>query len=166
MLLDMFLMASDIGEAIDDVWPVVQGLVGVGLLGIGVYGLFTGKFSGGLPLRASRFNPLRVFMVSNWPITEAVVTEAALRPWPEMPYSIVTAFTQRADGLDVRFAYEVEGVKYLNTFTVVVSTGFWSRVTTSVAPGEKLMVRYDPRDPADSVPVEKTWHGWNVWAEG
>jgi hypothetical protein len=163
----MLLMAADVGDALDDLWAVVQGAVGIGIVGIGIYGLFTGKFSGGLRVRASRFNPLRAFKVPSWPTAEAVVTEVMRKAQPEMPYAIVPGLMgQISDGLDVSFEYEVGGVKYANTFTVIVAGGFWTRVTMSTAPGEKLMVRYDPDQPDDSVPVEKNWHGWNVWAEG
>jgi hypothetical protein len=163
----MFLLAAYVGEALDDAWAVVQDAVAIGILGIGVYGLFTGKFSGGLRVRAARFNPLRALKVPSWPTVEAVVTEVKRKAQPEMPYAIVTVMmNQNSDGLDVSFEYEVEGVKYANTFTVIVAGGFWTRVTMSTAPGEKLLVRYDPDQPDDSVPAEKTWHGWNVWAEG
>ena len=97
-----------------------------------------------------------------WPAIEATVTRVTqvsggrfwLRPAP--------------DFISVTFAYEVGGVQHTNRLIAVFPRPerYWVGLTAHAAIGEKVLVRYDPKNPGDSVPVEKTWHGWMLRTGG
>jgi hypothetical protein len=72
------------------------------------------------------------------------------------------------DKIDVAFEYEVAGIRYENRFVVLYPSAdrYWAGLTTNQAVGEKVMIRYDPENPLDSLLAEKMWHGWRVWTLG
>jgi Protein of unknown function (DUF3592) len=153
MLSGMFMAAQGVDDALDNVFAVVYGLAAIGGCGFLIWAAVVKKY---LPLRASMFSLSR----STWPITEAVVTRAVLQVHHRtlgMPNRIPNA-------LFVWFEYEVAGVKYSDVFTAASPGGGPSAYSVaSEAAGEKLMIRYNPKNPADAQPLEKSWHDLKVW---
>ena len=153
MISRMFLEKQSFDDAVDNVFAIVEGIAAVGLWGFLIWAAVRKKY---FPLRASMFS----LRVSTWPITEAVVTRAVLkthRGFLIQPSTIPNA-------LFVWFEYEVAGVKYSDVFTAASPGGGPSAYSVaSEAAGEKLMIRYNPKNPADAQPVEKRWHDLKVW---
>jgi hypothetical protein len=150
MLSGMFL-AFD--EALDKVSTVVEGIAAIGLWAFLIWTVVTKKY---FPLRASMFS----LGVSSWPITEAVVTRAVLK----VHRGVLIQPSTIPNALFVWFEYEVAGVKYSDVFTAASPGGGPSaHDVASEAAGEKLMIRYNPKNPADAQPVDKRWHDLKVW---
>jgi len=127
------------------------------------YLLLSRKASGGpMQYNLSRmFDFKRKRGIPHWPVIPATVTQAT-----RTVYSISMSYRRiTPDKIDVAFEYEVAGSRYQNRFVVLhpPAEGYWAGLATNLAVGEKVTVRYDPENPSDSIPAEKTWHGWPVW---
>ena len=148
-------------ENADETMEAVLAAVAVCVLG---YALLSGCVSDGpyqynlsraLNLRRRRGMP-------GWPAIEATVTRVTEvsggRFW----------LTPAPDFISVTFDYEVGGVQHTNRLIAAFPRPerYWVGVTAHAAIGEKVLVRYDPQNPADSVPVEETWHGWKLRTGG
>jgi hypothetical protein len=151
MLSGMFLVARGFDDALDNASMVIEGIAVIGLWAFLIWVKITKKY---FPLRASMFS----LSVSTWPITEAVVTRAVLR------VHALDRSSRFPNALFVWFEYEVAGLKYSDVFTAASPGGGPSaRSVASQAAGEKLMIRYNPKNPADAQPVDKRWHDLKVW---
>lgn len=147
----MFLVARGFDDALDNASTVIEGIAVIGLWAFLIWVKITKKY---FPLRASMFS----LSVSTWPITEAVVTRAVLR------VHALDRSSRFPNALFVWFEYEVAGLKYSDVFTAASPGGGPSaRSVASQAAGEKLMIRYNPKNPADAQPVDKRWHDLKVW---
>ena len=151
MLSGMFLVARGFDDALDNASTVIEGIAVIGLWAFLIWVKITKKY---FPLRASMFS----LSVSTWPITEAVVTRAGLQ------VHALGRPSRVPNALFVWFEYEVAGVKYGDVFTAASPGGGPSaHSVASKAAGEKLMIRYNPKNPADAQPVEQRWHDLKVW---
>jgi len=147
----MFLVARGFDDALDNASTVIEGIAVIGLWAFLIWVKITKKY---FPLRASMFS----LSVSTWPITDAVVTRAVLR------VHALDRSSRFPNALFVWFEYEVAGLKYSDVFTAASPGGGPSaRSVASQAAGEKLMIRYNPKNPADAQPVDKRWHDLKVW---
>jgi hypothetical protein len=150
MLSAMFLVAQGFDDALDNEF-IIEGITVIGLCAFLIWTKVTKKY---FPLRASMFS----LSVSTWPITEAVVTRAVLQ------VHALGRPSRVPNALFVWFEYEVAGVKYGDVFTAASPGGGPSaHSVASKAAGEKLMIRYNPKNPADAQPVEQRWHDLKVW---
>jgi hypothetical protein len=126
------------------------------------YLLLSGKASGGpMQYNLSRMLDLkRKSGIPHWPVIEATVTKATRTTYDVMSYDRITP-----DKIDVAFEYEIAGIRHENCFVVLYPPveGYWAALAANVAVGERVTIRYDPENPSDSIPAEKTWHGWPVW---
>ena len=58
----------------------------------------------------------------------------------------------------VQYQYSVDGVKYTGSHNEPFWTmGDWKGSVRSLPPGTAVQIRYDPRDPARSVFVDRWW---------
>lgn len=100
-----------------------------------------------------------------WPQTEAQITGAR-----RTRFTATGAYGRRVtpDKIDVTFEYHVDGVAYNNGFRVLPSPQdwYWQNWAVESAAKENVVVRYDPENPADSAPVAKTWHEFEIWSWG
>jgi hypothetical protein len=114
------------------------------------------SFRKAFPIRASMFDLGR----SSWPTTEAVVTRAALNR--KQPFTFLSS--RRHYPFYIWFEYEIGGIKYRDVFTATA----WAsdRHLEDEVVGEKLMIRYNPRNLSDALPMEDRWHDLKVWWPG
>lgn len=128
------------------------------------YVLLSGKASDDGPKKYSlsrMFDFQRERGIPHWPVIQATVTQAT-----RTIYSNLMDFHRAIpDKIEVAFEFLLAGIRYENRFVVLYPPreDYWARLATNLAVGEKVMVRYDPENPSDSIPAEKTWHSWPVW---
>lgn len=127
--------------------------------------LRSGKFHDG-PMQYSLTKILGLkprFGLPSWPQVEAQIVKVTRTTSANIPLSRNTP-----DGITVAYTYHVNGANYQNRFVVIASPQdwFWQGQAAANAPEEMVRVRYDPSNPADSCPVEKTWHEFKVWSWG
>ena len=130
------------------------------------YTLAKGTFSNN-PLQYSLsriFNLKRKLAMPGWPQTEAQITGAQRWTFNSGTYGRRVT----PDKIEITFQYQVGGVEYTNGFRVLASPQdwYWQNWAAEAAVKEKVVIRYDPENPADSVPAGKTWHEFEVWPWG
>lgn len=144
----MYLLALNTSDRIE----ILGYIVGI-VLAIWWLNIFRKAF----PIRASMFDLGR----SSWPETEAVVTRAKMMTQGR---SFVFYSSSFPYALYVWFEYEIGGVKYNDVFTAAAWLA--DRHLETEVVGEKLMIRYNPRNLSDALPVDTRWHDLKVWWPG
>jgi len=117
-----------------------------------------------------QFDPARILQLRRsreWPVTEAIVEDAhVMLDRPSRP--LLFLFWGRRDITNLALRYDVNGACFRSSLKVLAypQDRFWTRMNPSIARGEKLMIRYDPRDPSVVFPVNRTWHNGQIWRLG
>lgn len=101
-----------------------------------------------------------------WPATEATVEEVEVMLVRSSPLNFARRLSR--DTTHVTIGYDVNGIHFRSLLKVLSSLQdrYWTRLNKTMTLGEKLMIRYDPENPSVVFPVEKTWHGGQVWRLG
>jgi hypothetical protein len=106
-------------------------------------------------------NVKRRLNIPNWPITQAAVTSVTRKLG--QPASVVSAHNY-PDLIYVTFQYEIAGILYSNEFIAICNPHdrLFEEIALKAAGNESVSVRYDPNNPSDSLPADKTWHNWSI----
>lgn len=143
----------------------------VSVLAYLVYVAYVGPRRGPRKPSISRaLNLKRMFNMRNWPVAKARIT--AIDRELRRARSSLAGFGKYylPDYVFLTFEYQVSKVPHTNQFVVLCNPQerFWGDVAVSdeELKGEAVMVHYDPENPGDSVPVDKTWHEMPIWKLG
>ena len=112
---------------------------------------------------------LRVRAIPTWPIVAGVVTEAGARQGSPLGYAALLLHH-----CTVIYEYQVSGTTHKGWFALMAGN---ERIASSMAnqiEHTEIQVRYNPKRPADSLPVDKellgtkvfqkqSWLNPNVW---
>ena len=101
-----------------------------------------------------------------WPVTEATVEKVDVMLNRSSLLNFAAWLSR--DTTHVTIGYDVNGVHLRSLLKVLspLQDRYWMRLNKTMTLGEKLMIRYDPENPLVMFPIEKTWHGGQVWRVG
>jgi hypothetical protein len=124
---------------------------------------------GRLPIDVQRLlNLRRWWNMSDWPQTVASITETRIC-FPEKRITRIanpTGLGFPPNTIQVSFQYEASGSRHDGKFSVAFMDMDWATMATRNAVGQKVKVRFNPKDPEECVPVENEWSGFKLWSVG
>ena len=121
---------------------------------------------GKLPIDFQRLLNLRKWWhMTEWPQTEASITETRICA-PGERFRNLSGGGFPPNRIEICFEFDANGSRYEGKFSVGFVGMDWGTMATRNAVGQKVRVRFDPKDPKDCIPVQNEWQGFKVWSVG